>query len=309
MRWVAWIAQIALCALFTGSAIAEPARRVVLADSDPELGRALTTALAPWKFEIVVDPTPVPDTRAADARARGGDARFVVWRRHGDLVVYDRERGAAEFRDGKLGALDAADATAAALTVKTLMRLPPPEVKTSVTVVQPPVLEPTIDRWRIQVGLDARAGDGVSGRATAHVMVRPTRLPWRVGVAVDLGPRSDISDANFRGDAADLVVTALVSWQAQLGGFGIEPFVGVGVQRTTLDGMEGVMVRSESERSLAIQVGGWGRLVLGRWDIGPTVAVDIAPAAPSFARGQGNGNVYEAPGFALHVGAFAGIRM
>lgn len=113
--------------LASGPALADGTMRVLLADTDPELQRAVRAALAPWRLEVVIETEQRP-TDATHAQAIGDaqTARFVVWREGTDLVVFDRERGEAEHRGAPSGALDPASAAAAALTVKTLMRLPPP---------------------------------------------------------------------------------------------------------------------------------------------------------------------------------------
>ena len=50
IRIVALLAMVVRIA-YAGSSNA----RVVLVDPDPELRRAMTTALAPWKLEVIVD--------------------------------------------------------------------------------------------------------------------------------------------------------------------------------------------------------------------------------------------------------------
>jgi hypothetical protein len=62
---------------------AEP--RVVSLETDPNLGRAMTTALASWHATVTSSPTPVPGRdlddaiRTAHRIARSTAARIVVW--------------------------------------------------------------------------------------------------------------------------------------------------------------------------------------------------------------------------------------
>src|SRR3954454_241353 len=109
------IALIALALVVFGvaPAAADTRTRIVLADEDPELLGALTRALAPWHVELFVDATPVRDDDDAIHRAASWNARCVVWRTGGQLVVFDRERAQADRRPSRAGALDPPGAAAA----------------------------------------------------------------------------------------------------------------------------------------------------------------------------------------------------
>src|SRR5262249_7795558 len=123
---VSAVRALALIAIACGTAHAGSATRVVLADPDPELRRAVETSLKPWRIEDAVEAQPPPDESAANDRANESSARFVVWRDGSALVVFDHDSGSAERRTASSGAFDPVGAAAAALTVKTMMRLPPP---------------------------------------------------------------------------------------------------------------------------------------------------------------------------------------
>ncbi len=119
---------IAVAAAATGAhAAPRPApMRVVLADPDPELSCARSGARSRRGSSRSSSTPRRRATRPTPRRAPTRSARFVVWRRGGALVVLDRERGSTEERDTTEGPLDPVGAASAALTVKTLMRLPPP---------------------------------------------------------------------------------------------------------------------------------------------------------------------------------------
>ena len=66
---------------------------------------------------------PVDDADAVD-RAEVAGAEYVVWREAGELVILNRSTRTTERRPAASGPLDPVGATSAALTIKTLMRLP-----------------------------------------------------------------------------------------------------------------------------------------------------------------------------------------
>ena len=277
-----------------GVALAE---RVLVADEDPELASAMTTTLAPWQLEIVVQPPAPESTRAAEERAIAGQARFVIWRRGGDIVVYDHERGAAEFRDAPAGPLDPASAMAAALSVKTLMRLPAPGTADLSTLP---------GRFRIQANVGGRAvGDG-GLRAGAAVFVRPLAAhSWRLGLALEIGPGSDVDAMSFEGTYRDASFTLIASATWPLGPVDLEPFAGVGIVSTGLMGKEGSMTFDETETLPLVRAGLMGRHRFGGVSVGAAVAGDGVFGTPTYMRRNGNGVVFEVPSFVLTVGAFA----
>lgn len=277
--------------------------RVVLADPDPELLLALQSALAPWRLEVVVDATPPADEIEAEARATEQSARFIVWRRGGALVVFDRVRGAAAQRPTVQGPLDAADAAAAALTVKTMMRLPPPpplegerppEVPPGPAAPAPHSLE-----LRAQVGLAGRVARGltteISGRARAQLMLRPWAPPLRLGAAVDLGPSSDVQRGSFRGRWSDWTALALASWALSAGAWDLEPELGVGATRSVLDGTQMTSVRHEVATLATLHGGAAVRRRFGRFTIGGALSGDVRLATPTYTRVGTTARIYEVP--------------
>ncbi|MEJ7599621.1 MAG: hypothetical protein WKG01_17065 [Kofleriaceae bacterium] len=155
-----------LAVMFAATTRSRTGRRVLLADADPEPG-AVRATLAPWRLEVVVETTVPADAKQAQMIGETQTARFVVWRVRGELVVYDRDRGAVEQRAAPVGRLDPASAAAAALTVKTLMRLPPPD-----QVAEAPVPAEPADRVAV---VTPEANDGVELRVQAGVATRMTR--------------------------------------------------------------------------------------------------------------------------------------
>jgi hypothetical protein len=287
-----------------GIAGADPAAsaRVVLADPDPELLHAVETALAPWKLEVVIDAVRPASTAQAEARATRLTARFVVWRRDGDLIVFDRERRAAEHREGKAGRLDAADAAAAALTVKTLMRLPSPGHHDEVTPGGPEL--------RFQIGLASRITRGseadVGARAGGAVLARPWHARgWRFGLAGEGGTSTAVQKSGFKGTWRDWAVLGVASWTEAIGRWEIEPLIAAGVDRSTFEGTEAGVERSEAATLALLRGGVWVRRRFDRWSLGGSLALDVAPGAPSYAKADGGKSIFEVPALAFAIGVFA----
>ncbi|MGN6108121.1 MAG: hypothetical protein ACTHU0_23640 [Kofleriaceae bacterium] len=319
------IAVVLALVLAAGTARAE---RVVLADPDPELQRAVASALAPWKLEVIVEPRAPASTAQAETRARALDARFVVWRRSGDLVVFDRDRGAAEHREGRRGRLDPASAAAAALTVKTLMRLPPPPPAAPPELRDPPPPPPPDDaevaarggppaggpEIRLQAGLATRIAHGsqtdLGARFAAAALVRPWRdRGWRIGLAGELGTSTTIHESGFKGTWSDGAVLALASGTIARGHWEIEPHLGAGVMRSVFEGTESSTMRHDTTLLGIARGGAWVRWRGGRWSAGGALTVDAVLGSPTYRKQSGNGDLFVVPGFAVALGAFAAVDL
>jgi hypothetical protein len=298
---------IALVVSAAGGVRAAPAQqRVVLADPDPELLRAVQSTLAPWKLEVLVDGTPPADETEAEARADALRARFFVWRRERALVVLDRERGSTEERETTAGPLDPIDAAAAALSVKTLMRLPPPPE-------EPPPGTPgaqPIPELRAQAALTTRIARGstteLGGRLVAAMLVRPLPwLEWRLGIAGDLGSSSSVQRASFKGTWTDWAVLAVTSLTLHRDAWEVEPQLGAGVTRSSLEGTEMTGERNEYAALGLLRAGVMARRRLGRWSIGGTVGVDWILGTPTYTRFGSTAEIFKVPAFAMALGVLA----
>lgn len=312
---------VVLVVLWAASANAAPPSRVLVADSDPELVRAIDKSLAPWRITVISEPT-VPDGAHAHARADAVDAQFIVWREGDQLVVFDRERGTSEKRTARAGAFDPVEAAAAALTVKTMMRLPAEPTGDGSTganaIVVPAVpAASTGPELRMQIGVGARVASGsqtdVGGRALLMVLVRPTTsLGLRLGVAADLGTSSEVSKSGFKGTFGDWALLGVASWSWRLGRFEVAPAIGAGFSRSRLDG-ELSMVESTDTETVGILRGGVSvRWPLGWWSLGASLDADLFVGTQTYMKAQGMGNpstVFETPGSSVVVGVFAAIDL
>jgi hypothetical protein len=294
---VEWLATTAV-------ASPEARQRVVLADADPELRHAMEQVLAPWHLEVVIEGPPPTDAAMAEQRADADTARFVVWRQGDELVVYDRELGFTERRASRSGTLDPPTAAAAALTIKTMMRLPPPpEVKPPPASAAEP--EPGIE-LRIQAGVATRipsGGDtGVTARFGGAVELRPwSQWGWRIGVAGDGGMPTAVDRASFKGTWREWTVLGVVSWTYERADWEIEPHAGAGIRRSTLDGTEMSTPRSESDVLATARGGAAIRRRLSRWTIGAALDVDRTFGTPTYSKSVGAAEIFQVPGAAVQA--------
>ncbi|MBA3461296.1 MAG: hypothetical protein H0T46_15140 [Deltaproteobacteria bacterium] len=321
---------IALLLVLAGTAAAAPGDRVLLADPDPELLHAVEVALAPWKLSVVVDQAPPKDDRIAHERADVTQARFVVWRKGDELVVFDRERDASERRPVRRGKFDAVSAAAAAATVKTMMRLPPPPPEDSgsigiVTPPPPPPPPPSVPppgaggiEVRLEAGIAARiaTGDesGTGGRAVFAAMLRPTSaIDLRFGVRADLGATNEtVKKGNFEGRWSDWSVVAAASYTLSRGMWELEPWLAGGFTWGSLEGTEQMMSRSESATMFTMRGGTVLRRRYGLLTSGVGVELSGTPGAPNYLRvggGMGSPDVYQASKFSVVIGGVLAIDL
>lgn len=316
MPRVALLAIVAVFVALAARAAAAPPERVLLADPDPELRHAVESTLAPWQLQVVVEPVGPRDDGAARARAESSGARFVVWRERDQLVVFDRDRAVSERRPARAGAFDPVTAAGAALSVKTMMRLPPLEGGSATVIeAQAPVVpsprEPAGHvELRLAVGAGARVASGTDsgpgGRALLAVMLRPSSARgWRLGLRADLGTATEISRAGFKGTWSDAGVLAAASWTHARGAWELEPWLAGGITRGTLDGTDASTPRTEVATTARFAGGAQGWRRLGLLAVGLGVELALTPGAASYTRttmGMGAPNVFEAPSFSVVVG-------
>jgi len=299
------------------SADASPvaSQRVVLADADPELHHAVEQVLAPWHLDVVIEGPPPTDTAMAELRADADTARFVVWRDGEQLVVYDRELGFTERRDSRSGVLDAPTAAAAALTIKTMMRLPPPPPEVPAPATLPPG-EPEPEgsiEVRLEAGVATRVASGdasTSARLAGAALLRPWSLwGWRIGVAADTGTSTSVDRASFKGTWREWALLGVLSWSYERAGWEIEPHVGAGVRRSTLDGTEMSSPRTESDTLAMVRGGVAIRRRVSRWTLGALFDFDQSFGTPTYSKDVGAAPIFQVPGSAVQAGLAVAVDL
>ncbi|HEU4734465.1 MAG TPA: hypothetical protein VFT22_41530 [Kofleriaceae bacterium] len=286
--------------------------RVVLADPDLELRHAMEQALAPWHLEVVIEVSPPADTAMAQERAEADTARFVVWRDGEQLVVYDRELGSAERRESRSGPLDPPTAAAAALTIKTMMRLPPPPVEAPVPQPVAPA-EPGID-VRVQAGVATRIMRSTAIETAARFAGAVTIRPWswmglRFGIGGAAGTATSVDRASFKGTWNEWAVLGIVGWAIGGEAWELEPHICGGLRRSTLSGTEMNVPRSEAA-TLPTAGGGLAvRWRLARWSLGATVDADASFGTPTYSKTGTPAEIFQVPGVAVELGGVIAVDL
>jgi hypothetical protein len=311
---VARALAIALLAGWTAAADAAPLaqQRVVLADPDPELRHAMEQALAPWRLEVVIEGNAPTDASLARERADADTARFVVWRDDAQLVVYDRELGTIERRDSQAGVLDAPTAAAAALTIKTMMRLPPPPPPEE--PAPPPAPEPSGIEIRMQAQLATRISQGGNADASMRfggvLAIRPwVGAGWRFGVGGDGGTATTVDQASFKGTWRDWSAFGFVSWTYAYGPWEIEPHGGLGIRHSTLDGAEMGTPRTETATLTSARGGVWLRFRYLRATLGIALDADDTFNTPTYMKTVGAAPIFQVPGIGYELGAVIALDL
>ena len=311
MKHLAWIVIAAAFAL----ARAEPTSlRVVLADADPELRRAVADSLRPWHIEVMVETATPSDLASARERADENTARFVVWRDGDQLVVYDRGSGEAERRTTRVGAFDPIDAAAAALTVKTMMRLPalPADLPAVVVVVPPPPEEPGLE-VRIEGGAGSRyergLDDNIALRFVVAGEIRPWHDGWRFGLLGDFGASATVDQAGFKGTWSNVSGLALASWSLEHDLWEIGPWLAVGLEHSSLDGTEMQMPRSDAATLLALRGGFAVHYPLGMFTVGALAGLETLPSTRTYTKLSSPAQTFEIPPFGVVAEVLVGIDL
>ena len=286
--------------LVASIASADTTKRVILADPDPELRQAVELSLRPWRLEVIIEASVPTDLAVAQARADERTAQFVVWREGSEIVVFDREQRIAYRRATRAGSLEPSDAEAAALSIKTMMRLPPPSEPSESARVAPTLRDGIELRFegaagsRYERGLDST----VALRFAAGAMVRPSRdRGWRFGVVADFGAAATVNQAGFKGTWSNWAGLGYASWTLANGSWELEPWIALGAERSALDGTEMATARSEDATLFAIRSGIVGRRRFGRSLVGVSVAVEGVVGSPTYTKLNAPADVFEVPSF------------
>ena len=310
---------LALLVIVAGEARAGVPDRVLLADSDPQLVRAVRTSLSPWSIPIIVALAAPVDVASARTQASASAATFVVWRASGELVIFDATRDSVERRPSTMGPMDPVGATSVALTLKTIMRLPAevpagPVPTAGAVAVERAIEVPRIaaggPRVRLDGGVAVRLAPGSDGGASTRGTVGATVRPWATlgigfGVRGDFGSAWSVESGGFSGRWHDWSAVAAASWTFDRGVFEIEPWIGAGVARGTLSGTERGATRVEHQTGLELTAGCAWTAKLRMLRLGAALDLGASPSARTYRAADGT-QVFATPGFALQLGLVVG---
>jgi hypothetical protein len=293
--------------------------RAVVADGDVQLRAAIADSLKPWLIEVVAAPNAPADIAAAMKQATDAGARYVIWREGAELVVLDREGDRVERREAPAGALDALAAAAAALSVKTMLRLP---ALPAGTIIEKPKRhvhhdEPVDPNEGVELRVNALIGarfeyglDGnVALRFGGSFELRPWRDEgWRFGAIGDGGASATVDQAGFHGRWSNWSVLALASWTATLDArWEVGPWVAVGFEHSTLTGTEMTSSRREEAFAPALRGGAAARYRFGEWFLGGQLAVEGLLTNTTYTRLDPPAQVFEIPRIGAVLSVIVGV--
>jgi hypothetical protein len=287
--------------LILWSSVAAASPRVVVADADDDLRAAIAESLRPWHIDVVDTADPPTDRDAAADDARSADAGYVIWREGADLVVYDREHDRLEHRPGRAGALDRVAAAGIALSVKTILRLPPLEDHPPIVaaVVVPPAVEDPLE-LRFTASSGSRFEYGYDGnialRFGAAIAVRPWHdREWRFAVIGDVGAPATVDQAGFHGEWWNWGALVGASWDHRIGDWELGPRLALGIEHSSLDGTQKGMTRREESLLPALRGGLAVRRLFGALSIGGELSLETLLGRDTYTAPNGMAQVFEIP--------------
>jgi hypothetical protein len=248
--------------------------RVVLVAPPAALESAVRAALAPWRVVIIIE-SAAPPRDAADAAviAERTRASAVAWVAPGWMLIF--EPGAAELVVRPADDMDDATAASLALTLKTLLRLPPlppepePEPPAPAPVAVVTRAPPRRPPWRLGAGAGLRVRS--AGSEPRLSVTGQRRLgPIALAVGGSLGSGHDIASASFRGTWDETVVRAALLLPLERGRWRLAPGVGVSWHQAALVG-EFQGNAGEAVDSADVGLGADAELEL-TWNLGPLAA-------------------------------------
>jgi hypothetical protein len=306
---------VLLLVLVARFATASP--RAIVADGDIQLRAAIADSLRPWLIEVVAAPSAPADQAAATQQASDAGARYVIWREGAELVVLDREGDRIERRAAPAGTLDALAAAAAALSVKTMLRLPALPAGTIIEKPKPHVhhddagdgVELRVSALvgeRFEYGLDSN----LALRFGGSFGLRPWRdAGWRFGAIGDGGGSATVDQAGFHGRWSNWSVLALASWDASLDDhWEVGPWVAFGFERSTMTGTEMMTSRTEEAFSPAVRGGVAARYRTGAWFVGGQLAVEGLLTNTTYTKKlDSSAQVFEIPRIGAVLSVIVGV--
>ena len=290
--------------------------RAIVADGDVQLRAAIADSLRPWLIEVIAAASAPADQAAATQQASDAGARYVIWREGAELVVLDREGDRIERRAAPAGTLDALAAAAAALSVKTMLRLPPLPPGTVIDKPKPvPPPPETADGVELRVtalagsrfeyGLDSN----VALRFGGAFGLRPWRdLGWRFGAIGDGGASATVDQAGFHGRWTNWSVLALASWDVALDDrWELGPWLAFGFEHSTMTGTQMMTPRTEEAFAPALRGGATARYRIDNWFVGGQLAVEGLLTNTTYTKLDSAAQVFEIPRIGAVLSVIVGI--
>ena len=300
--------------------VASAGPRAVVADGDIQLRAAIADSLKPWLIEVISAPNAPADIAAAMQQATDAGARYVVWREGAEIVVLDREGDRVERREAPAGTLDALAAAAAALSVKTMLRLPALPPGTEIEKPKPRAIhhdEPVDPYEGVELRVNALVGgrfeygldSNVALRFGGSFGIRPWRDGgWRFGAIGDGGASATVDQHGFHGRWSNWSVLALASWDATLDDhWEVGPWIAVGFEHSKLSGTEMMTSRSEEAFSPALRGGAAARYRMSEWFLGGQLALEGLLTNTTYTKLDTQSQVFEIPRIGAVLSVIVGV--
>ncbi|HET9987723.1 MAG TPA: hypothetical protein VFQ65_04370 [Kofleriaceae bacterium] len=307
--------RLVVIALVMLARLAAASPRAIVADGDVQLRAAIADSLRPWSIEVIAASSAPADQATATQQASDAGARYVIWREGAELVVLDREGDRIERRAAPAGTLDALAAAAAALSVKTMLRLPP--LPAGAIVEKPKPVTPPEDRDGVELRVTALAGSrfeyGLDGNVALRFGgafgLRPWRdLGWRFGAIGDGGASATVDQAGFHGRWSNWSVLALASWDVALDDrWELGPWLAFGFEHSTMTGTEMMTPRTEEAFAPALRGGAAARYRTGEWFVGGQLAVEGLLTNTTYTKLASPAQVFEIPRIGAVLSVIVGV--
>jgi hypothetical protein len=118
-----------------------------------------------------------------------------------------------------------------------------------------------------------------------------------------------VSRASFKGTWSEWAALGLVGWTHARGAWELEPHLGLGIRRSTLDGSEMTTARTETATLATARAGVWARWRYARVSLGATFDVDTTFGTPTYTKTGTPAEVFQVPGTGVELGAVIAIDL
>ena len=297
---------------------AEKSGKAIVADGDIQLRAAIADSLKPWLIEVVAAPSAPADIAAAMQQATDAGARYVIWREGAELVVLDREGDRVERREAPAGTLDALAAAAAALSVKTMLRLPALPAGTVIDKPKPHVHhdEPVDPYEGVELRVNALVGgrfeygldSNVALRFGGSFGLRPWRDEgWRFGAIGDGGASATVDRPGSTAGGRTGPCSRSRAGTRRSTTTGRSARGSRSASSIRLSGTEMMSSRSEEAFSPALRGGAAARYRMGEWFVGGQLAVEGLLTNTTYTKLDTPAQVFEIPRIGAVLSLIVGV--
>jgi hypothetical protein len=118
-----------------------------------------------------------------------------------------------------------------------------------------------------------------------------------------------VDRASFKGTWSEWAAFGIVSWTFARSAWELEPQLGFGARRSTLDGSEMSTPRTETATLATARAGLAARWRIGRFTVGATLAADQVFGTSTYKKTTGNADIFAIPGGSIELGGVIAIDL